>query len=522
MIEQFYLPGVPAKSLEKARRTEDEDGVLTEYGMEIAHDYARGFLGGRPRKDLEEDHPELRGLFYDIRHDPSLAREHAIPLGKSLSQSLDESELIGGIDHDPRQMTLIYVLPFEKALSGPFYGPRGGKWADPKMTIPWSEAMGRRKRKEAVKKTKEQRKERLGISELREWRPHYKDKAYNEAMGTVSEYRLRKGGPGEPPVYKPERERLHDKWMSEFLTDKEGKPIKAPPKTVQKVAIVMMGGPASGKTSTVKHLLGTSDFASKGFANVNPDDVKEMMPEYNEALSLSAKDAAWIAHAESSDVASKVYNEALNQGLNIILDGTGKNLEKYSRKIQALKDRGYHVQLVMPDVDIQDARQRSSDRAQKIGRYVPDEILIPAHQKIPGNFEPLARMCDQFYLYDTRGGKPPPALKWQGGTGQADIIHDEAWVGKFQNRARRLSGQRAQAQEKEMSKAFQKIKKPLAFDIGTEGKRNMEATKDRMWEDEKYGTEIKYPEAGKNGNGAIAVVEDVDYSIWAKSPESNT
>lgn len=111
MREQFYLPGVPGKSLEKARRTEDEDGVLTEYGMEIAHDYARGFLAGNPRRDLEENYPELRGLFYDIRHDPNLAKEHAIPLGKSLSQALDEDNGIRGIDLDPRQIAFSYILP---------------------------------------------------------------------------------------------------------------------------------------------------------------------------------------------------------------------------------------------------------------------------------------------------------------------------------------------------------------------------------------------------------------------------
>jgi len=116
MNEQFYLPGVAQESLEKAKPTEDSDGVLTDYGMEVAHDYARGFLSGEPRRDLEDSHPELRGLFYDIRHDLDLAREHALPFDQDSSQPIGKSAnyvipIGGGIDNNDYQLPLIYVLP---------------------------------------------------------------------------------------------------------------------------------------------------------------------------------------------------------------------------------------------------------------------------------------------------------------------------------------------------------------------------------------------------------------------------
>jgi len=124
MNMQFILPGVTEKSLEKATPTEDSDGVLTDYGMQVAHEYACGFLEGNPRRDLEDRHPELRGLFYDIRHDSNLAEEHALSFDDNSSQSIKKSSYIipigGGIDDHIDQMSLIYVLPFEKALTGSF------------------------------------------------------------------------------------------------------------------------------------------------------------------------------------------------------------------------------------------------------------------------------------------------------------------------------------------------------------------------------------------------------------------
>jgi len=67
-------------TLQKANPVETKDGELTRRGMEVAHDYAVAWVK-RNTRDLsaERMYPELAGLFYDIRVDPKLAREHAIP-----------------------------------------------------------------------------------------------------------------------------------------------------------------------------------------------------------------------------------------------------------------------------------------------------------------------------------------------------------------------------------------------------------------------------------------------------------
>lgn len=66
--------------LKKAQPTESEEGVLTKLGMQVAHEYATEWVRGVRNLELERKHPELSGLFYDIRIDTKLAREHAIPL----------------------------------------------------------------------------------------------------------------------------------------------------------------------------------------------------------------------------------------------------------------------------------------------------------------------------------------------------------------------------------------------------------------------------------------------------------
>ena len=67
-------------NLRKANPVETEDGELTRRGMEVAPDYAVAWIQKNKRDlNLERLYPELEGLFYDIRADAALAREHSIP-----------------------------------------------------------------------------------------------------------------------------------------------------------------------------------------------------------------------------------------------------------------------------------------------------------------------------------------------------------------------------------------------------------------------------------------------------------
>ena len=70
--------------LQKVLPVEDEDGMLTPYGMQVAEAYAREWVvEGLQNFELEERFPELEGFFQDIRTDHELAYTHAQPLNRS-------------------------------------------------------------------------------------------------------------------------------------------------------------------------------------------------------------------------------------------------------------------------------------------------------------------------------------------------------------------------------------------------------------------------------------------------------
>ena len=70
--------------LKKAQPLSDGEGILTRRGMEIAHQYARLWVKDMRRSlELERMYPDLADLFYDMRMDRVLAREHAVPFPDS-------------------------------------------------------------------------------------------------------------------------------------------------------------------------------------------------------------------------------------------------------------------------------------------------------------------------------------------------------------------------------------------------------------------------------------------------------
>jgi predicted ABC-type ATPase len=256
--------------------------------------------------------------------------------------------------------------------------------------------------------------------------------------------------------YTPGRKAFHDKVVDKFVNAAPSVPENETP-----VAIVMMGGPASGKSTGLRKLF--DEGRLKQFVNVNPDDVKEELPEYQKATNglgktpdgkqITAKNAALLSHPESSDVADRVHQAALAQRKNMILDGTGKNQGKMEEKLKALKAKGYSVHLVMVHLDKDVAKKRQDIRAERTGRYVPDDVFHGAHDAIPQNFEPLSKHAHEATLIDNTGPNPQQVMK-RGKDGVE--VHDEDRWKAFQAHAKGLrerGGQQAGGAEDAQRKA---------------------------------------------------------------------
>jgi predicted ABC-type ATPase len=222
---------------------------------------------------------------------------------------------------------------------------------------------------------------------------------------------------------KPSAER--DKALHQPLIHAALDGVKPVPENEQKMAIVTMGAPASGKSSMLRGIDPTK------FVKVDPDAIKEKIPEYKDATKPEStyRGAAAMVHEESSDIAKKILAGAIAQNKHVIVDGTGANAESMKKKIGKLKEAGYHVHLMYAHLDDADEGvKRINQRAESSGRYVPEKFARAAYKTIPHNFQTIAQSADSFVVHDSsRQGSP---VVWEKSDGK-ETHHDPAFVAAF-------------------------------------------------------------------------------------------
>jgi len=176
--------------------------------------------------------------------------------------------------------------------------------------------------------------------------------------------------PGKGDGLTPERARLHDTIVAHFLS-------KFTEPQVHPLVVVTGGLPGAGKSFGLR---GVKEY--EGLLNVNSDDIKALLPEYNGAN-------AGFLHEESDLIATRVFREAVKARQSMILDVTMKSLGEANKgitnglagRLSAMRDSGYEVQLVFIDVSIDTSVRQAVARYFEQGRFVPPNYIRGAQGK---------------------------------------------------------------------------------------------------------------------------------------------
>jgi predicted ABC-type ATPase len=200
--------------------------------------------------------------------------------------------------------------------------------------------------------------------------------------------------------YSPDRvEQVHDVYVGQQI--RQGVPVERP------TATIMGGGPASGKSTVIN----SGDVKlPKGHVLVNPDDAKDMIPEYRAGVAAKDFNAAAFAHEESSDMAKRLMRESLDGSYNTVLDGTGDgSFDGLSRKIASAREHGAtRIVGEYVTLDTDEAVRRAAVRAAESVRGVPEEVIRGTHAAVSDVFPKAAAgdLFDELRLYDNNFSTP--------------------------------------------------------------------------------------------------------------------
>lgn len=200
--------------------------------------------------------------------------------------------------------------------------------------------------------------------------------------------------------YNEERKRLHEEIVRMFISDKG---LDSDVNELE--AILFGGGSGTGKTRIIEKIIGTN-----GYVLVDSDKIKELLPEYPKAREQKKPEAADIVHEESSDIAQLLLETSIHSKEPIIYDGTMKNAKKYVNIIKRLKAKGYTIQMVIVDADIEVAYDRVKKRFVETGRLVEYDLVKKSNYLVSAAFHVLYDMVNMYTVFENSSNTSDPVI----------------------------------------------------------------------------------------------------------------
>ena len=134
-------------------------------------------------------------------------------------------------------------------------------------------------------------------------------------------------------------------------------------------AVIVVGRPSSGKSSGAVNAY--SSKKGKGFFELDNDDIKKLIPGYDNGIGASA-----VQEASSLIGKKMVLPELAQGGYNIVLPIVGQKEKSLMEYVDTLANAGYEIGLVNTTLPVDSCRTRNRTRSYETGRGVPDDYIV--------------------------------------------------------------------------------------------------------------------------------------------------
>ena len=161
--------------------------------------------------------------------------------------------------------------------------------------------------------------------------------------------------------------------------------------------LVFTAGPmGAGKTHTLQWLKSKGYFPLEAFVRVDPDVLREKLPEmitYNERNPMTA---GILTQKEVGYISEVMTLRALEEGKNVIVDGSLRDHSWYKVYIRSLKEKFPKLKIGIIEIDasVETVLRLVKSRGDKSGRSVPEQVILDAISKIPDAIKHLTELSD--------------------------------------------------------------------------------------------------------------------------------
>lgn len=151
-----------------------------------------------------------------------------------------------------------------------------------------------------------------------------------------------------------------------------------------------------GKSYTLKTLVRKERFPLISFVNVDPDAIRQFLPEFHVYLQMVPDKAGELTRKEAGYIAEILTLAALLKGKNVLVDGSLRDCEWYKFYFARLRDEFPALRIAILHVTApkEAVIQRAEDRSLITGRIIPRKLLLETMEQVPTSVEKLAPLVD--------------------------------------------------------------------------------------------------------------------------------
>lgn len=174
-------------------------------------------------------------------------------------------------------------------------------------------------------------------------------------------------------------------------------------------AIFLAGGPGSGKSYVSGKMTGQKSVMT-GLKVVNSDDIYEYLMQ-RQGMDMSPENV-WSDEGQATRNRAKELTKSregkyIEGRLGLIIDGTGKDVEKVAKQKEKLEQLGYDCMMLFINTSEEVAIQRDAQRDRSVGADAVSKMWKRVQDNIMG-FQQVFGSAN-FHVVDNSGGLEDPS-----------------------------------------------------------------------------------------------------------------
>lgn len=198
--------------------------------------------------------------------------------------------------------------------------------------------------------------------------------------------------------YSEEREILH-----EMILDEVFKNINPIPINQEKKLIFTAGCYGAGKSNLMKYLNNLNKINLSDYVYSDQDKLRIFIPEYQEYLLTNPLTAGFKTNKETGYLSELIQLYALENGYNLIIDGSLRDYEWYTLFINNIKSKypNYKIIIMYVEASYANVLIRNNKRSKITKRIIPPECIRNAYIQSAISYDILRLLVHFSYKINT-------------------------------------------------------------------------------------------------------------------------